>query len=111
MHEPERAASFARARSPISADRPFTMYADGDPIGELPVRVRALRGAVTMLVPAEPASGVREHSRPSRGAGDASPASDLMAGALARQARAGAGRRRDLAPARRRRDERCPGRC
>ena len=31
----------------ISADRPFTMYADGDPIGELPVRVRALPGAVT----------------------------------------------------------------
>ncbi len=36
----------------IRADRPFTMYADGDPIGELPVRVRALRGAVTMLTPA-----------------------------------------------------------
>jgi YegS/Rv2252/BmrU family lipid kinase len=35
----------------ISADRPFSMYADGDPIGELPVRVKALRGAVTVLVP------------------------------------------------------------
>lgn len=35
----------------ISADRPFTMYADGDPIGELPVRVSALPGAVSMLVP------------------------------------------------------------
>jgi YegS/Rv2252/BmrU family lipid kinase len=35
----------------ISADRPFTMYADGDPIGELPLRVRALRGAITVLVP------------------------------------------------------------
>jgi len=35
----------------LSADRPFTMYADGDPIGELPVRVRALRGAITMLTP------------------------------------------------------------
>ncbi len=35
----------------ISAERPFTMYADGDPIGELPVRVRALRGAITMLTP------------------------------------------------------------
>jgi YegS/Rv2252/BmrU family lipid kinase len=34
----------------ISADRPFTMYADGDPIGELPVRVRAVRGAVSVLV-------------------------------------------------------------
>lgn len=37
----------------IRADRPFTMYADGDPIGELPLRVRALHGALTMLVPAE----------------------------------------------------------
>jgi YegS/Rv2252/BmrU family lipid kinase len=36
----------------ISCERPFTMYADGDPIGQLPVRVRALRGAVTMLTPA-----------------------------------------------------------
>jgi YegS/Rv2252/BmrU family lipid kinase len=37
----------------LAADRPFTMYADGDPIAELPVRVRALRGAVTMLLPAQ----------------------------------------------------------
>lgn len=36
----------------IDADRPFEMYADGDPIAQLPVRVRALPGAVTMLVPA-----------------------------------------------------------
>lgn len=35
----------------ISADRPFTVYADGDPLGELPLRIRALPGAVTMLVP------------------------------------------------------------
>jgi YegS/Rv2252/BmrU family lipid kinase len=37
----------------ISADRPFTMYADGDPIGELPLRVRAVPGAVSVLVPLE----------------------------------------------------------
>jgi YegS/Rv2252/BmrU family lipid kinase len=37
----------------ISADRPFTMYADGDPSGELPVRVRAIAGAITMIVPQE----------------------------------------------------------
>jgi YegS/Rv2252/BmrU family lipid kinase len=37
----------------MSADRPFTLYADGDPIGELPVRVRAVRGAVRVLVPRE----------------------------------------------------------
>jgi YegS/Rv2252/BmrU family lipid kinase len=42
---------FRAAEVSIRADRPFTMYADGDPIGELPVRVRALRGAVTMLTP------------------------------------------------------------
>jgi YegS/Rv2252/BmrU family lipid kinase len=36
----------------ISAERPFTMYADGDPIGELPVTVRALPGAVRVMVPA-----------------------------------------------------------
>jgi diacylglycerol kinase family enzyme len=42
---------FRAAEVEISADRPFTMYADGDPIGELPVRVRAVRGAVSVLVP------------------------------------------------------------
>jgi YegS/Rv2252/BmrU family lipid kinase len=35
----------------ITAERPFTMYADGDPIAELPVTVRALRGAVRAIVP------------------------------------------------------------
>jgi YegS/Rv2252/BmrU family lipid kinase len=36
----------------ISADRPFTLYADGDPIAELPATVRAVAGAVRVLVPA-----------------------------------------------------------
>jgi YegS/Rv2252/BmrU family lipid kinase len=35
----------------VSANRPFTMYADGDPIAELPVTVRALAGAVRVMVP------------------------------------------------------------
>jgi len=35
----------------VRADRPFKMYADGDPIAELPVTIRALRGAVRVLVP------------------------------------------------------------
>ncbi|HEY1451191.1 MAG TPA: diacylglycerol kinase family protein [Solirubrobacteraceae bacterium] len=35
----------------IEADRPFTMYADGDPIGELPLRARAVAGAINVLVP------------------------------------------------------------
>jgi diacylglycerol kinase family enzyme len=42
---------FRAAEVEISADRPFTLYADGDPIGELPVRVRSLRGAVNIIVP------------------------------------------------------------
>jgi diacylglycerol kinase family enzyme len=36
----------------ISADRPFTVYADGDPIGELPCTVRAVPNAVKVLLPA-----------------------------------------------------------
>jgi YegS/Rv2252/BmrU family lipid kinase len=48
---------FRAAEVEISADRPFAMYADGDPIGDLPVRVRAVRGAVSVLVPAD-ATGV-----------------------------------------------------
>ena len=36
----------------IAADRPFAVYADGDPIAELPVHIRALPGALRVLVPA-----------------------------------------------------------
>ncbi len=51
VHQPN--FEMVRAREiEISADRPFTMYADGDPIAELPVRVRALPGAVQVMVPA-----------------------------------------------------------
>jgi YegS/Rv2252/BmrU family lipid kinase len=50
VHEPNVRVFRAREVT-LSADRPFTMYADGDPIGELPVRVRALPGAITMLLP------------------------------------------------------------
>jgi YegS/Rv2252/BmrU family lipid kinase len=53
-HVREPGVKVFRAREiALSADRPFTMYADGDPIGELPVRVRALAGAITMLTPRE----------------------------------------------------------
>lgn len=52
-HVNEDCVSVFRAREvSISADRPFTMYADGDPIGDLPVRVAALQGAITVLTPA-----------------------------------------------------------
>jgi YegS/Rv2252/BmrU family lipid kinase len=36
----------------VAADRPFTVYADGDPIGELPVTIRAVPGAIQVLLPA-----------------------------------------------------------
>ena len=46
------AVSVSRARSVhVAADRPIVMYADGDPIGELPVTVRAVASAVRVLVP------------------------------------------------------------
>jgi YegS/Rv2252/BmrU family lipid kinase len=35
----------------ISADRPFTVYADGDPIAKLPCTVRAVPDAVKVLLP------------------------------------------------------------
>jgi YegS/Rv2252/BmrU family lipid kinase len=35
----------------ISADRPFTMFADGDPIAELPVTVRVLPSAIRVIAP------------------------------------------------------------
>jgi YegS/Rv2252/BmrU family lipid kinase len=35
----------------IAASRPFTLYADGDPIAELPATIRALPSAVRVIVP------------------------------------------------------------
>jgi YegS/Rv2252/BmrU family lipid kinase len=35
----------------IAADRPFALYADGDPIADLPATVRTLPGAVRVLAP------------------------------------------------------------
>ncbi|HWX45553.1 MAG TPA: YegS/Rv2252/BmrU family lipid kinase [Solirubrobacteraceae bacterium] len=51
VHDPRVNVMRAREIS-VGSDRPFTMYADGDPIGELPVHVRALPAAVRVLVPA-----------------------------------------------------------
>ena len=33
------------------ADRPFTAYADGDPIGDLPLTVKVLAGALRVVAP------------------------------------------------------------
>ncbi len=52
VHEPN-VSVFRAQEVAVSADRPFAIYADGDPIGELPVRVRAVRAAVTVLIPAQ----------------------------------------------------------
>ncbi len=41
----------------VSADRPFAMYADGDPVASLPVTVRVLPAAVSVLAPARDGGG------------------------------------------------------
>jgi diacylglycerol kinase family enzyme len=50
VDEPEVSVMRA-AEVEITADRPFTVYADGDPIAELPVTIRAIAGAVRAIVP------------------------------------------------------------
>ncbi len=51
-HVRRRGVEVLKAREvTIAADRPFTMYADGDPIGDLPLTVRALPSAVTVITP------------------------------------------------------------
>jgi YegS/Rv2252/BmrU family lipid kinase len=53
-HVREPNVSVFRAREvEVSASRPFTVYADGDPIAELPLVVRVLPGAVRVLLPGE----------------------------------------------------------
>ncbi|HWE32022.1 MAG TPA: diacylglycerol kinase family protein [Solirubrobacteraceae bacterium] len=42
----------------IEADRPFTIFADGDPIAELPATVRVLPAAVRVLAPGGPPRNV-----------------------------------------------------
>ena len=48
----------------VTADRPFTMFGDGDPIGDLPVTVRSLHGAVRMIVPAQGAAALSPEDGP-----------------------------------------------
>ncbi len=52
-HVRKRGVDVVRAREVhISASERFTLYADGEPIAELPVMIRVLPGAVRMVVPA-----------------------------------------------------------
>jgi diacylglycerol kinase family enzyme len=57
-----RAVQVVRAREvEVSASRPFTMYADGDPLTDLPLTVRTLPRAIRVLVPSRAAAtGSRE---------------------------------------------------
>jgi YegS/Rv2252/BmrU family lipid kinase len=51
VHEP--GVSLRRgAEVHVDADRPFTVYADGDPIGNLPMTLRAIPAALHVLLPA-----------------------------------------------------------
>jgi diacylglycerol kinase family enzyme len=38
----------------VESDRPFVVYADGDPIGETPITLRALPAALQVLMPSPP---------------------------------------------------------
>lgn len=52
-HVRHPAVSIRRARElVVDADRPLTLYADGDPIGATPVTIRVVPGAVRVIVPA-----------------------------------------------------------
>jgi YegS/Rv2252/BmrU family lipid kinase len=51
VHDPGVSVRRAAAVT-VSADRPFTVYADGDPIAGLPVTLRAVPAALKVLVPA-----------------------------------------------------------
>ena len=51
-HLKEPGIHVLRGRSvSFQADRPFTAYADGDPIAELPTTIRALPGALRVVAP------------------------------------------------------------
>jgi YegS/Rv2252/BmrU family lipid kinase len=52
VHEPTIHV-FRAARVKVDADRPFVIYADGDPIGELPAEISVAERALRVLVPAE----------------------------------------------------------
>ena len=51
-HVDEPSYRMVRARElQIDADRPFVLYADGEPIGETPVTIRIVPGALQVLAP------------------------------------------------------------
>jgi diacylglycerol kinase family enzyme len=51
-HLKDPAVSIVQAKEiTFSANRPFTAYADGDPIADLPVTVRVLPGSLRVVAP------------------------------------------------------------
>lgn len=59
VHQPEVEVLRVRELA-ISASRPFALYADGDPIAELPTTIRALPGAVRVIAPSSVASSASD---------------------------------------------------
>ena len=52
-HVDDPALHFLRGREvEVRADRPFDVYADGDPVAELPVKIRAAERVLRVMVPA-----------------------------------------------------------
>jgi YegS/Rv2252/BmrU family lipid kinase len=74
----------------ISSDRPFTLYADGDPIGELPLRVGILPHAVRVLVPPDSPLGRTDGEDPARTYGASAEAAARACASSAGEANAGA---------------------
>jgi diacylglycerol kinase family enzyme len=52
-HVDDPALRFLRGRDvQVNADRPFEVYADGDPVAELPVRISVAERVLRVMVPA-----------------------------------------------------------
>jgi YegS/Rv2252/BmrU family lipid kinase len=67
-HVNDPAARFMRGEVvEVESDRPFTVYADGDPVAELPARVTVARRSLRVMTPADaptPAPTVEAHGAP-----------------------------------------------
>jgi diacylglycerol kinase family enzyme len=51
-HVKDKTVSVHRAHEvEIVADRPFDVYADGDPLTTLPATIRLVRGGLSVIVP------------------------------------------------------------
>jgi len=53
VNEEEVVQTWKASSIEVKASRPFTVYADGDPLTELPARIRVLPAALEMIVPGD----------------------------------------------------------